>query len=136
MIYNRICVNCGNKYYVCNQCTNINSWKNLCCSRECFKEVMRKDSTYFPNKINEIGGNFMVLIRGGLISGKTVDIKGYDIELGKFDCSDGITRQFDDFEYFIVPKNEMKEISERISKLIENKPKYNRNQNTRNKKPV
>lgn len=70
----------------------------------------------------------MVLIRGGLISGRTVDIHGYDLELGKFDCSDGITRQFNDFEYFILPKDEMKEIADKVSKLNENKVRSIRNQ--------
>lgn len=69
----------------------------------------------------------MTLIRGGLISGRTVDVHGYDLELGRFDCSDGITRQFNDFEYFILPKEEMKEISEKITRLTEEKTKNFRN---------
>ena len=127
MKYNRICVNCGDKYYVCNQCTSINSWKNICCSRECYKQAMSSDNIYFPQKINE-GGENMTLIRGGLISGRTVDIHGYDLELGRFDCSDGVTRQFNDFEYFILPKSEMKEIADKISKLNENKNRNIRSQ--------
>lgn len=70
----------------------------------------------------------MTLIRGGLISGRTVDIHGYDLELGRFDCSDGVTRQFNDFEYFILPKSEMKEIADKISKLNENKNRNIRSQ--------
>ena len=126
-------MNCGDKYYVCNQCTNINSWKNICCSRECYKQAMSSGNIYFPHKINE-GGESVALIRGGLISGRTVDIIGYDLEMGKFDCSDNITRQYSDFDYFILPKDEMKEISEKIARLNEERPKNIRNNTSRTRR--
>ena len=49
----------------------------------------------------------MVLLRAGLKNKKTIDIVGYDLEQGKFDCSNGETRTFDDVAYFIVPVKEM-----------------------------
>lgn len=49
----------------------------------------------------------MVLLRAGLKNKKTIDIVGYDLEQGKFDCSNGETKTFDDFAYFIVPVKEM-----------------------------
>ena len=49
----------------------------------------------------------MVLLRAGLKNKKTIDIVGYDLEQGKFDCYNGETKTFDDFAYFIVPVKEM-----------------------------
>lgn len=49
----------------------------------------------------------MVILRAGLKNKKTIDIVGYDLEQGKFDCSNGETKTFDDFAYFIVPVKEM-----------------------------
>lgn len=49
----------------------------------------------------------MVLLRAGLKNKRTIDIVGYDLEQGKFDCSNGETKTFDDFAYFIVPVKEM-----------------------------
>ena len=72
------------------------------------------------------------LLRAGLTNKDTIDIVGYDLELGKFDCSDGKTRVYEDFSYFIVPKNEMKEIvsyfEEKVKKL------ENERQSKQNKK--
>ena len=51
---------------------------------------------------------------------KIVDIIGYDLELGKFDCSDNTTKTFDYFEKFIISKDELKNISLRLNNLIEN----------------
>ena len=120
MVYNRTCVNCGSKYYVCNRCVQIGAYKNYCCSRECYNEAVKKGKIKSPNKINENGGTVM---RAALANGKTVDINGYDIELGKFDCSDGRTREIPEFDYFIVPKKEMKQIGDRFSEVIEQKSK-------------
>ena len=62
-------------------------------------------------------------LRAGLKNGRTITITGYDLELGKFDCSDGTSKVFEDFEYFIIPVSEMKEISARLSDKIENNKK-------------
>lgn len=63
------------------------------------------------------------VLRAGLTNKDTIDIIGYDLDLGKFDCSDGKTRVYEDFSYFIVPKNEMIEIvsffNEKIKKTEE-----------------
>lgn len=114
--YNRKCPVCGEEYYCCRSCISINSWKNVCCSQECYREyVANIDNTMSPiiieNGVNDMG----IILRAGLVGGKTIDITGYDIVLGKFDCSDGQTRVFEDFEYFIVPKDELKAISNQIS---------------------
>lgn len=60
-----------------------------------------------------------ILLRAGFTNGETISITGYDLELGKFDCTDGKTHDFEDFEYFIVPVDEMKSISERLGNKIE-----------------
>ena len=58
-------------------------------------------------------------IRAGLTNGNTITINGYDLELGKFDCTDGLTRSFEDFSYFIIPSAEFKMISKRLDDKIE-----------------
>lgn len=65
-------------------------------------------------------------LRAGLKSGLTISITGYDLELGKFDCSDNITRTFDDIDYFIVTTAEMKNISSRLSSKIETTKKVSK----------
>ena len=55
-------------------------------------------------------------IRAGLTNGKTITIYGYDLELGKFDCVDGVTRSFEDFAYFIIPSEEFQAIGKRLNK--------------------
>lgn len=52
----------------------------------------------------------MVLLRAGLTNGRTIDITGYDLELGRFDSDDGKTREYEQFDYFIVPREEMQAI--------------------------
>ena len=39
---NRICKHCGKEYYVCYSCVNINSYKRLFCSAQCFKDSLKK----------------------------------------------------------------------------------------------
>lgn len=108
---NRVCNYCGQEYYCCKSCISINSWKNICCSVQCFRSMIQEGIIKSPQEINnEKGENMSILLRAGLVNKDTIDIVGYDLELGKFDCSDGKTRVYDDFSYFIVPKEEMKEI--------------------------
>lgn len=71
--------------------------------------------------------NMQTILRAGLKTGLTISITGYDLELGRFDCSDGITRGFDDFEYFILPVNELKDISTRLAEKIETSKKNRKN---------
>lgn len=39
---NHECRNCGKKYYACNDCERINSWKTICCSVECYDAYTEK----------------------------------------------------------------------------------------------
>lgn len=68
----------------------------------------------------------MAVLRAGLTSGLTISITGYDLELGKFDCTDGETRTIDEFDYFIVPVDEMKNLSERLYDKVEKPKKINK----------
>lgn len=62
-------------------------------------------------------------MRAALLDGRTITITGYDLELNKFDCSDGVTRGAEDFSYFILSPKEMKSIEERLNELIEHSEK-------------
>lgn len=117
MVKNRKCNYCGKEYYCCKSCISINSWKNVCCSVQCYRDMIQSGIIKMPQEINrEKGENMAVVLRAGLTDKSTIDITGYDLELGKFDCTDGKTRVYDDFMYFIVPKDEMKEIVESFEK--------------------
>ena len=122
MVYNRICNTCGEKYYACANCVKINSWKNFCCSRECYREMIVKQEKTSPITLKG-SVDMKTSLRAGLKNGRTITITGYDLELGKFDCSDETSKGFEDFEYFIVPVSEMKEISARLSEKIEHNKK-------------
>ena len=39
---NRICKHCGKEYYVCYSCVNINSYKRLFCSADCYKASLKE----------------------------------------------------------------------------------------------
>lgn len=45
-----------------------------------------------------------------LKDGNIINISGYDLQLGKFDCDDGITRTTSDFEQFLLSESEMQSI--------------------------
>ena len=62
-----------------------------------------------------------------------VDIIGYDLELGKFDCHDGVTRTPDDFRYFVIPCDEMKTINKYVSELNEKNAKTSSRASTQKK---
>lgn len=114
---NRKCLNCGEDYYVCKNCVSIHSWKNICCSPECFREYMSK--TNAPTEAIETNTwediKLSVIMRGCLNDGKTIDIVAYDPDLGKIDCTDEITKVTSDFRYFIVPVDEMQEIFNKMT---------------------
>nr|DAT69642.1 MAG TPA: CHC2 zinc finger protein [Caudoviricetes sp.]DAT69712.1 MAG TPA: CHC2 zinc finger protein [Caudoviricetes sp.] len=107
---NRRCNYCGREYYCCKSCISINSWKNSCCSVECYRKMLEEGVTTLPQEIHKNEEVVMILLRAGLTNGTTIDITGYDLELGKFDCTDGKTHVYEDFDYFIVPREEMKSI--------------------------
>lgn len=89
-----------------------------------------------PQEINiEKGEKMSVLLRAGLKNKDTINIVGYDLELGKFDCSDGKTRVYEDFSYFIIPKNELEEIVSFFDgkiKKLENKLENNKRNKQKN----
>ena len=112
--YNRKCNFCGNTYYVCLSCISKKSWKNVCCSPECFIKLFEnKDMDIEPQKINE--GEIKNMI--GVLHDKTkIEIIGYDLILGRFDDLNRVTRTFEDFDKFELSSEELKEISLMINK--------------------
>lgn len=131
--YNRKCVNCGKEYYACYSCVGLHSWKNAYCSIQCYLEAQKNGVKSKPIILKE-GGKKMVILRAGLKNQKTIDIVGYDLELGKFDCSNGETKTFDDFSYFIVPVEEMKHFRLKPDKV--EAPVQEKKEVSKPKKPV
>lgn len=115
---NRKCAYCGEEYYCCKSCISNKSWKNICCSVKCFRKLSEKKDFIDPIK-KEIADIDSSCLYGYTKDKKIIDITGYDLELGKFDCADNITRPFDEFEKFIISKDELKNISIRLNNLIE-----------------
>ena len=115
---NRKCAYCGEEYYCCKSCISNKSWKNICCSVKCFRKLSEKKDFIEPIK-KEIVDIDSSCLYGYTKDKKIIDIIGYDLELGKFDCADNITRTFDEFEKFIISKDELKNISIRLNNLIE-----------------
>lgn len=112
MLVNRKCNYCGSEYYICRSCIKAgNAWKNVCCSKKCFIELMKDTPVVQPIKIiNKEDEMKKVLLRGELKSGKTIDITGYDIDLGKFDSTSGKTYTYDDVKFFYIGSDEFKDI--------------------------
>lgn len=112
MLVNRKCNYCGSEYYICRSCIKAgNAWKNVCCSKKCFIELMKDTPVVQPIKIiNKEDEMKKVLLRGELKSGKTIDITGYDIYLGKFDSTSGKTYTYDDVKFFYIGSDELKDI--------------------------
>lgn len=129
---NRKCNFCGKEYYVCKSCERQNSWKNICCSRLCYRNLLQQENASFVPQKMSLGVNTMK-IRAGLTNGNTITIDGYDLELGKFDCTDGLTRSFEDFSYFIIPSAEFKMISKRLDDKIETQVVKKKNVTTKQK---
>lgn len=91
---------------------------------DCYKKLIIEAPQLIKQYIDiEKRETMAVILRAGLIGGHTIDIVGYDLELGKFDCSDGYTRTFKDFEYFILPTKELQSIGQRLQTLNEARPK-------------
>ena len=68
---------------------------------------------YIPNKINV--GEIKTMI-GTLHNGEKINIVGYDLNLGRFDDTNGITRLTKDFERFELSSDELEEIILLINK--------------------
>ena len=115
---NRKCAYCGEEYYCCKSCISNKSWKNICCSVKCFRKLSEKKD-FIEQIKKEIVDIDSSCLYGYTKDKKIIDIIGYDLELGKFDCADNITRTFDEFEKFIISKDELKNISIRLNNLIE-----------------
>lgn len=49
-----------------------------------------------------------------LKNGKNVNISGYDLQLNRFDCDDGVTRVVDDFSEFTMSEEEMRSIMDML----------------------
>ena len=138
MLLNRKCNFCGSEYYICRSCIKAgNAWKNVCCSKECFINMMKSNPDLQNIQVKKSGGNVNMkktLLRGELNNGLTVDITGYDIGLYKFDSTDGKTYHIDDFKFLYVPSKEIKEIVTYITKQTENKIKASENLIEKNQK--
>lgn len=107
--YNRKCFYCGEPYYCCSSCIAINSWKNTYCSTDCFiKSQESGASNIKPIVINKGDVYMKAVIKK---NGKTINITGYDLDMGKFDCSDDKTRMLADFDYFIITADEMQDLT-------------------------
>lgn len=127
MIMNRKCNYCGNEYYICRSCIRAgNAWKNVCCSRECFialMETMDTNESVNPIITNKENDMKTVMLRGELKSGLTVDVTGCDFDLGRFDCTDGKTYVYEDFKFFYITPERIKEIISTIKHQTEAKTK-------------
>ena len=69
---NRKCFNCGASYYACSACIGIRSWKNVCCSVECYREMFKKE-IYNPDPIEQDTGeieNMYVVLKKIIINMK------------------------------------------------------------------
>lgn len=129
MLLNRKCNYCGNEYYICRACIGIHSWKNVCCSRECFINMQSLDGVN-PIVI-ENGDNNMskTILRAELKDGKTYDIIGYDVDLGRFDCDGGRTLTYDDVKFFYITPEVLKDIVGTVKVQTETKTKANTKKN-------
>lgn len=110
--YNRKCFNCGSPYYVCRACIDINSWKNVCCSVECYRNLFSKEY-YNAEPIEQNKGEVsdMYIILKNRTKNKKVEVTGYDLSLGKIDGADGKTYVDEDIDHFEVTLDELKAIA-------------------------
>lgn len=123
MTANRKCNYCGSSYYICRSCIKAgNAWKNVCCSKECFIQLSKIYSNVRPIVVKESGMK-QVLLRGVLKNGMTVDVIGYDLDLGRFDCTDGKTYVYDDFKIVSMSAVNFEDMIKSFKTNIENRNK-------------
>lgn len=106
---NRKCHNCGSTYYACSACIGIRSWKNICCSVECYRELFKKE-IYDPDPIEQNIGevkNMYVILKNN----NKFEVIGYDIPLGKIDANNGITYTEEDIDHIEVSVAELKDVA-------------------------
>ena len=91
MLKNRKCNYCGREYYCCKSCISINSWKNVCCSIDCYRYMIQNGNINMPQEIKNKEGEVMkTLLRAALNNKDTADIIGYDL-VNLTDGGDGVT---------------------------------------------
>lgn len=89
-------------------CLKAGSFNNVCCSFECFRDLIYKgEQDLTPIKIDK----GVISMQGILYSGKTVNILGYDLDNNKFDCDDRLTHTGYEFKNFILDLRELKAIA-------------------------
>lgn len=106
---NRQCHNCGASYYACSACIGIHSWKNVCCSVECYRELFKKqiyDPDPIEQDIGEVEEMYVVLKNNNKLK-----VTGYDIPLGKIDAIDGVTYVENDIHHLEISLEELKEVA-------------------------
>ena len=114
---NRECLYCKTPYYVCRACISINSWKNVCDTPECYKNLMKELEAQKTPAPVQIEKGEVKDVKGLLKKTATntkatkVEVEGYDLIGGKFDCSDGKTHTADEFDHFEVTYDELKDIA-------------------------
>ena len=106
---NRKCFNCGASYYACSACIGIRSWKNVCCSVECYREMFKKD-IYDPDPIEqdigEIKDMYVVLKDNNKFT-----VTGYDIPLGRIDAENGQTYTENEIDHLEISIDELQEVA-------------------------
>ena len=66
------------------------------------------------------------ILRAELKDGKTYDIIGYDIDLGRFDCDGGRTLTYDEVKFFYITPEVLKDMVGTIKVQTETKTKANK----------
>ena len=106
---NRECVNCGTPYYACSACIDIRSWKNVCCSVECYRAMFAK-GVFNPDpieqNIGEVKDMYVVLK-----DNNKYEVTGYDIPLGRIDAENGETYTEKDIDHLELTIEELQDVA-------------------------
>ena len=112
---NRKCLHCGTPYYACSACIDIRSWKNICCSVECYRAFMGKSwngyiEDVFAEPIEQDMGEItdMYIV---LNNQEKLEVVGYDIPLGRIDAIDGKTYTKNDIDHLQISLEELQEVA-------------------------
>ncbi len=76
-----------------------------------------------PIELNKEATMKEVLLRGKIHGGQTVDIVGYDLDLGRFDCTNGKTYLFNDFECLYMTGDNLEDIIKTVKHQTETRVK-------------
>lgn len=74
------------------------------------------------------------ILRAELKDGKTYDIIGYDVDLGRFDCDGGRTLTYDEVKFFYITPEVLKDMVGTVKVQTETKTKANIKKNEVNTK--